>query len=127
MFKEILALTTVPKQILDYKIPQMSKVFNKQLNSEISSLILKLFPQIYFRLIHTNNRTIDSLFKYKDEMLKSVRSYIVYKYTSEICDSIYLGETTCYFKTHVAEHWGISSCTGLPSVSDFKSNVFLIF
>ena len=120
-------VTTVPKQILYCKVPYMSSFFNKQLNSEISNLVSKFYPQINLRIIFNNVRTIESLFRYKDEIPTPVRSNIVYKYTCGICDSTYLGETTRHFKTRVAEHRGISSRTGMPLVSANRSNVFSHF
>ena len=79
------------------------------------------------RPIFTNVRTIECLFRYKDEVPTPVRSNIVYKYTCGICHSTYLGETTRHFKTRVAEHRGISSRTGLPFVNASKSNIYSHF
>ena len=87
----------------------------------------EVFPWNKFAFNSTYNRTIESLFKYKDEIPSHVRSNIVYKYTCGICDSTYLGETTRHFETRVAEHSGISSCTVLPLVSANKSNVLSHF
>ena len=68
ILKPSLPVTTVPKQILYCKVPYISNFHNKQLNSEILCLVSKFFPQINSRLIFTNVRTIECLFRYKDEI-----------------------------------------------------------
>ena len=119
-------LISVPKQTIYSKIPYFSHYLNKQLNSDIVALVSKFFPQIDLRLIFTNDRSIQSFFRFKDDIPISVRSNIVYQYTCRICNSTYIGETVRHFKTRVAEHRGLSSRTGFPLKSSSKSNIFCI-
>ena len=68
IFEPNLPLTIVRKQILYCKITYMSNLHSQQLYSEILNLVSKFFPQTNLRFILTNNRTIESLFKYQDEI-----------------------------------------------------------
>ena len=54
----------------------------------------------------------NSLFRYKDSLLKKIRSDIVYRYMCSNCKVTYYGKTYHHFFTRAAEHMVISSLTG---------------
>ena len=63
MFEPTLAVTSVPKQIIYCKIPYASNFHNSQIQ-RFYVWFLNFFLQIDLLLIFTDNRTIESLFKY---------------------------------------------------------------
>ena len=44
------------------------------------------------------------MFSLKDHVPKSMKSYVVYKFSCASCDACYIGETTRHFSTRIAEH-----------------------
>ena len=84
---------------------------SEKLKSELESLLGKFFLHIDFEIILINKFTIGSMFRFKDRLPDSMRSSIVYKFSSARCASENVGSTTRTLRTRVAEHAGRSSRT----------------
>ena len=84
------------------------------LRKNLRKLLTPLFPQIDFRFIFTNNYTIRSLFRYKDQIPDNLQSNVIYQFDCVRCTSnvSYIGQTTCNLAKRIAEHQGVSERTG---------------
>ena len=115
-FREI--TLTVPRKPLYSAIPYFGHK-SVLLVKEISNLISENFPHIDPKLILVNKNKIDSFFKHKDALPKSLQASIVYEYScpQSNCGSAYVGSTVRTLRTRALEHKGVSIYTGLPLAS----------
>ena len=120
------AVLTCAKITVFAQIPFMSNFSNNQLSKSISGLVSEFFPHVDLRLCFKNEFTTSSLFRFKDEIPRRVRSNIVYEYKCGMCNSRYIGETARHYATRVAEHMGVSPRTGAP-MSKVNSNIHAHF
>ena len=60
-------------------------------------------------------------------MPDSIQSSVIYKYTCNRCNAVYIGKTSRHLSTRIAEHMGISFRTGLnltsPPFSQIRNHV----
>ena len=68
------------------------------------------YPSI--SVIFRPSRRISSLFSFKDRLPLSLRSYVIYKFTSRCCQASYVGETCRLIHTGISEHICISTYAG---------------
>jgi hypothetical protein len=85
---------------------------SEKLKQELSKIISKFFPEISLRVILVNNRTIGSLFHFKDVLPLGMRSSLIYNFSCAHCASQYVGSTHRALFVRVAEHAGRSYRTG---------------
>ena len=62
-------------------------------------------------------------FKFKDKMPDSIQSSVIYNFTCNRCNAVYIGKTSRYLSTRIAEHMGISFRTGLTLTSQPFSQI----
>ena len=84
-----------------------------------------MYPQINFRFIFVNNRTIGSFFRVKDVIPASLKSGICYQYTCTRsgCSSGYVGLSTRRLHTRIQEHVGVSPRTLNPIARPLHSQI----
>ena len=83
---------------------------HKKMQEELSSLFTKYFNDIQLNILLINNMKIGSFFHYKDRLLKDLRAFLIYKFSSLRCASEYIGSTTRALCVRVAEHAGRIIC-----------------
>ena len=113
---------TADKKKLYHSLPYFGSQSEK-LKLELNQLLSKYFMHIDFKLVLVNNFSIGSLFKFKDQLPKSMLSSIVYKYSCAQCASEYIGSTIRTLKTRVAEHAGRSYRTDRPLARPSHSSI----
>ena len=113
------------KDIRYVTLPFMGQ-FSYQLRNTISSLLKKTIPDVNFRFIFVNRKTIGSLFKSKESLPGLLCSKVVYKYQCPDCMSRYVGSTCRNLKIRISEHKGVSYRTGMnitkPSFSKIREH-----
>ena len=57
-------------------------------------------------------RTLHTFFSFKDKLPMHLRSKILYRFTCDGCNSIYIGKTKRHFLVRAYEHLGLSYKTG---------------
>ena len=82
------------------------------MEKELINVLSKFYKNVNFKVILTNNFKIESLFSFKDRIPAYLRSGIIYKYTCNSCNAVYIGETFRHQHTRFCEHMGISGLTG---------------
>ena len=107
-------IPTVPHAILHHSIQYYGPITDMY-KIKIKSLVSSYFPQLKLRLGHSNNLTVGSFFKLKDNIPKEMRSRVVYKYSCEACKASYIGKTIRTLASRISEHLGVSLVTGVPS------------
>ena len=87
-----------------------SNVVKKQL-SKLASNCLK---DSKITILWNSTRRLRQIFHFKDRLPMRLRSHILYQYSCDGCNSIYLGKTKRHFGVRAYEHLGLSLRTDKP-------------
>ena len=95
---------TVARDIRYIKLPFYGHI-SYNIRNDLNEVLHKIYPQVNFRFIFTNNRTIGSYFRVKDVIPAALRSGICYQYKCACsgCTSGYVGLSTRRLHTRVQE------------------------
>src|SRR6201990_2161378 len=90
---------------------------------ELKRILSRNYTFVDFNCIFNNPRTIDSLFRFKDEIPKSMRAGVIYFYSCPKCPlGTYVGSTERMIKVRIDGHRGVSHRTGNPlATKEFSS------
>ena len=102
---------TEQKQVLKISLPFMGK-FSNEVKRKISRLASNFLVNTKVCIIWNSPRKLRTLFTFKDRLPMRLRSKILYRYTCNRCNSIYLGKTKRHFLVRAYEHLGLSIRTG---------------
>ena len=103
---------SVEKQKLIISLPFLGK-YSNDLKRKISALASKhLKPNFKVEVIWNSRRRLCNFFSFKDRLPMHLRSNILYRFTCNGCNSIYLGKTKRHFLVRAYEHLGLSIRTG---------------
>ena len=122
MFNPQLPVQSVQKLPVSITLPYLGPL-SIRLSKDLNNIIKKFYPQIQFRCLFNNKRTISSFFPFKDQIPLMVSSNIIYKYSCGQCQSIYIGETKRHLISRICEHKGISFRTNRPLSNPSHSNI----
>ena len=103
----------VPRAIVYFPLEYYGHASIKFKNT-IIPLIQSQFPYLKVRMAFRSSCTIGSFFRIKDSMPKLLRSRVIYKYTCEVCQDFYIGNTSRWLGERISEHSGVSPRTGRP-------------
>ena len=70
------------------------------------------FPICKLKVIFNSNNRLRNFFNFKDKIPMRCRSHILYRYTCDGCNTVYIGKTRRHYLVRVCEHLGISLKTG---------------
>ena len=119
MFNPQLSVQSVQKLPVSITLPYLGPLSIK-LSKDLNNIMKKFYPQIQFRCLFNNKRTISSFFPFKDQIPLMV---CIYKYSCGQCQSIYIGETKRHLISRICEHKGISFRTNRPLSNPSHSNI----
>ena len=104
-----------------------SKIIILKLFKNVLNIIRYIKIQVKIKVIFTTNFRIKCFFKFRDKMPDSIQSSVIYKYTCNRCNAVYIGKTSRHLSTRIAEYMGISFRTGLtltsPPFSQIRNHV----
>jgi hypothetical protein len=86
--------------------------YTKRVEKKIKQSLQQHLPNVGINFIYRASTRLRSLFSFKDKIPSYLHSGVVYKYTCNRCNSVYIGETTRHIKTRFFEHMGKSALTG---------------
>ena len=109
---------TVPRKELCICLPFMGKD-SLELKSKLTRFTSRYFPACRIKVIFKCNNRLKSLLAFKDRIPLNVRSHLLYRYTCNGCNAIYIGKTRRHYLVRVFEHLGIS----LRTHKNFTYNV----
>ena len=101
---------TVPKKELRISLPFLGKQ-SFELKKNLSKLVSTHLPQCKLQVIFNSNNRLRNFFNFKDKIPLRCRSHLLYKYTCDGCNSIYIGKTRRHYLVRVFEHLGLSLAT----------------
>ena len=102
-----------PKKEVRICLPFLEKI-SLETRSKLQKLFSESFPSFKLQVIFKSQNRLRNLFNFKDKIPLSVRSLILYQYTCDICNDIYIGKTKRHYRVRNFEHLGISLLTHKP-------------
>ena len=97
---------------LTISLPFMGK-YSNELKKQISRLATNfLKDNKKINIVWNSPRKLRTLFTFKDRLPMRLRSKILYRFTCNACNSIYIGKTKRHFLVRAYEHLGLSLRTG---------------
>ena len=99
--------STVPRKELKICLPFLGKQ-SLIIRTKLNKFINENFPFCKLQVIFSSNNRLRNFFNFKDKIPTGVRSHILYRYSCDGCNAIYLGKTRRHYKVRVFEHLGIS-------------------
>ena len=104
-------VTTVPKKEIRICLPFLGKK-SLEIRKALNKYISEHFPQCKLQIIFNSSNRLRNFFGFKDKIAHNVRSHLLYRYTCDSCNAIYIGKTRRHYGVRVLEHLGISLLTG---------------
>ena len=101
---------SVPKKEFSICLPFLGKQ-SLELKDKISRFATKFFPDCRIKVIFKCNNRLRNFLVFKDRIPLNVRSHLLYRYTCDGCNAIYIGKTRRHYLVRVLEHLGISMKT----------------
>ena len=101
---------TVPKKELRICLPFLGKQ-SLELRTKLCKFVTAHFPQCKLQVIFNSNNRLRNFCSFKDKIPISVRSHILYRYTCDVCNAIYIGKTRRHYLVRIFEHLGVSLAT----------------
>ena len=102
----------VEKQKLIISLPFVGK-YSNDLKRKLSALASLHFTSDFrICVVWKSTRKLHTFFSFKDKLPMHLRSKILYRFTCDGCNSIYLGKTKRHFLVRAYEHLGLSYKTG---------------
>ena len=99
------------KQKLIISLPFFGN-YSNELKKRISSLASNYLVNTKIVIVWNSQRRLRNFFSFKDKLPTYMRSKILYRFTCNGCNSIYLGKTKRHFLVRAYEHLGLSIRTG---------------
>ena len=104
-------ITTVPKKEVRICLPFLGKQ-SFELRKKLTKIVATHFPQCKLNVIFNSNNRLRNFFNFKDKIPIRCRSHIMYRYTCDGCNAIYIGKTRRHYLVRIFEHLGMSLATG---------------
>ena len=101
---------TVEKEQLLIILP-FSGRFSFETRNRLNSCIRNQLPSCSLRIALQSKTRLSSLFKFKDSILKYLRSHPIYEFSCSCCSATYYGETERHLFVRTSEHLRISPLT----------------
>ncbi len=98
---------TDPRKELSICLPFLGK-HSLELKSRISRFANKYFPTCRIKVIFKCSNRLRNFLVFKDKIPLNVRSHLLYRYTCDGCNAIYIGKTRRHYLVRTFEHLGIS-------------------
>ena len=104
-------ITTVPRKEVRICLPFLGK-HSFEIRTKLCKFVSLHFPQCKLQVMFNSNNRLRNFFGFKDKIPLSVRSHVLYRYTCDCCNAVYIGKTRRHYGVRVLEHLGISLATG---------------
>ena len=101
----------VPKKQVLLVLPYLGSVSDKT-KTRLLKLFKNLLPTCELKVVFRSSTRLGSFFRFKDKLPVSLLSGVVYRFTCDSCNAIYVGKTQRHLRVRIAEHIGVSALTG---------------
>ena len=91
--------------------------------TRLTKTMIKHMKFCKLRVIFQTNIRLKNYFCFKDSVLETLQSNLIYKFLCGSCTACYIGKTYRNFKVRVSEHQGVSPRTGKPVKGTLSTSV----
>ena len=91
--------------------------------TRLTKTMIKHMKFCKLRVIFQTNIRFKNYFRFKDSVLETLQSNLIYKFLCGSCTACYIGKTYRNFKVRVSEHQGVSPRTGKPVKGTLSTSV----
>ena len=106
------------KPVSNKKEVMICLVFLGKISIQVKKKLLHIFKEcgkgIHLRVVFKSPNRLRSGFSFKDRLPQDMDSMLLYKFTCNTCNCVYIGETKRHFLVRASEHMGTSILTGNP-------------
>ena len=81
------------------------------------------FSHIDIRTVFRPTKRLSHFFPFKDRLPEGLRSHVVYSFSCQCCNALYVGQTAHHSHTRVSDHLGISALTWKKRVNPSPSSI----
>ena len=81
------------------------------------------FPHIKIFTVFRPTKCLSHFFTFKDRIPKCLRIHVVYSFTCQCCNALYVGQTARHLHTRVSDHLDISHLTGKNRTNPSPSSI----
>ena len=113
----------IDKSLIHYIVLPYYGLLSFSLRKSLHKLLKNCFPNIVFRFIFINPKTISTLFKHKESLPPDLIPNVIYQFDCSHCKVRYVGSTRRNLFLRVAEHKGLSARTGRPISTPSPSSI----
>ena len=113
-----------PEKLIMYvKFPFLNNNCCNFIKGELGRILRLRYPQINFKFLFVNNKSLQSVLNHKERFPKDLNSGLVYQYLCDACGATYIGKTNRCLRTRIGEHFGRSVRTGGLLVNPAQSAI----
>ena len=91
--------------------------------TRLTKTMIKHMKFCKLRVIFQTNIRLKNYFRFKDSVLETLQSNLIYKFLCGSCTACYIGKTYRHFKVRVSEHQSVSPRTGKPIKGTLSTSV----
>jgi hypothetical protein len=103
----------VPRKLFTFAFLLLDiMVYIWHIRSQLSKVLTSAYPHISIRVVFRPSCRLSSFFPFKDRIPIALRSHVVYQFTCQCCNALYVGQTRRHINTRISEHMGVSPLTG---------------
>ena len=82
-----------------------------QVKKQLNDIFLSCHKNVKLTVVFKSPNRIRNAFRFKEQLPKIINSKVLYKYTCDTCNSVYIGKTKWNLLVRQYEHWGTSIFT----------------
>lgn len=121
---------SVSKDIIYMKLPYLGSL-SHSLGRKLCRIVHNNYSTVKLKIVYTTSTNIGNFFKFKDRIPTALCSSIVYKFSCDSCNAIYVGKTTRNFFMRMEDHTGFSYRNknlklSSPTKSSIRHHSFLL-
>ena len=82
-----------------------------QVKKKLRQIFREVAPDIHPRIVFKSPNRLRNSFSFKDKLPQNLDSMLLYKFTCDTCNCVYIGETKRHYQVRAYEHLGVSILT----------------
>ena len=105
----------IPKLASNKKEVMICLLFLGKISIQVKKKLRQIFREvgqnIHPRIIFKSPNRLRNSFSFKDKLPQNLDSMLLYKFTCDTCNCIYIGKTKRHYQVRAYEHLGVSILT----------------
>ena len=111
-FDKLFVKRKTPAQASNKKEAMICLLFLGKISIQVKKKLRQIFrevaPNIHPRIVFKSPNRLRNSFSFKDKLPQNLDSMLLYKFTCNACNCVYIGETKRHYQVRAYEHLGVS-------------------